>query len=273
MGDQPAIMFRALIIDDQPAAREDLRDLLEAHDDVAVVGEAGTSGRARTLLALDNYDLVFLDIDLGHGDSGFDLLAGVRPGARVIFVTGFDDHALRAFEAEALDYLLKPVEPARLAKSLRRLRTPAAGDSTTAFAATSGLVPVKIGPVTRLLRIDDIRSVSSCENYTDVMLAGGERILVRRTMQQWGELLRGAQFARVHRGLIVNVAHLRRVERGASATTNVHFTGGSAPLAVSRRYAPELRAKQAVWQTELSERASSVAADRSDPARPEQHSA
>ena len=184
------------------------------------------------------------------------------PGARVIFVTAFDEHAVRAFEAEALDYLLKPVEPARLAKSLARLRKPgAAGGPTAAFDTASGLIPVKIGPVTRLLRVDDIGVVASCENYTEVTLAAGERLLVRRTMQQWGEILRGGQFARIHRNLIVNVAHIQRVEHGSADLTKVHFTGGRPPLEVSRRHAPELRAKQALWQ---SERARRVAAARTD---------
>jgi two-component system LytT family response regulator len=241
-------MLRTLIIDDQPPARDDLRDLLTEHADVVVVDEAGTPGRARTLLSLDNYDAVFLDIDLGHGDDGFDLLPHVRPGARVIFVTAFDEHAVRAFEAEALDYLLKPVQPGRLEKSLRRLRTPARADPTTIFTSGSDFVPVKIGRITRLLRANEIRSIRSCENYTEVTLAAGERLLVRRTMQHWADTLRSGPFARVHRNLIVNLAHIHRIERGAGETMKVHFSGGP-PLDVSRRYAPELRAKQSLWQS------------------------
>jgi two-component system LytT family response regulator len=246
-------MLRALLIDDQPAARDDLRDLLGEHADVAVVGEAGSPGRARTLLALDNYDVVLLDIDLGHGEDGFDLLANVRAEARVIFVTAFDEHAVRAFEAEALDYLLKPVQPARLEKTLRRLREPSAPRATTAaFATNSGLVPVKVGSVTRLLRADHVRTVSSCENYTEVRLANGERLMVRRTMQQWSETLRGGQFARVHRNVIVNLAQIQRIKRGAADSVQVHFADGT-PLEVSRRYAPELRAKQALWQATVAQ--------------------
>ena len=266
-------MLRALLIDDQLAARDDLRDLLGEHVDVAVVGEAGTVGRARTLLALDNYDVVLLDIDLGHGEDGFDLLPNVRPEARVIFVTAFDEHAVRAFEAEALDYLLKPVQPARLEKTLRRLREPTAarGGATAAFATDSGLVPVKVGSVTRLLRVDDIRAVTSCENYTEVRLSTGERLMVRRTMQQWSETLRGVQFARVHRNTIVNLAQIQRVERGTGDSAQVHFADGL-PLEVSRRYAPELRAKQVLWQAERAQRVAASEARHPD-MTPGQHSA
>ncbi|HWA84791.1 MAG TPA: LytTR family DNA-binding domain-containing protein, partial [Opitutus sp.] len=216
---------------------------------IVVVGEAGTSGRARTLLSLDNYDAVFLDIDLGHGDDGFDLLPHVRSGTQVVFVTAFDEHAVRAFEAEALDYLLKPVQPARLGKSLRRLRAPATvSDATNVFTPETDFVPVKVGRITRLLRANEIRSIRSCENYTEVTLAAGERLMVRRTMQHWADTLRSGRFARVHRNLIVNLAHIHRIERGEGDTMKVHFSGGP-PLDVSRRYAPELRAKQSLWQS------------------------
>lgn len=240
-------MWRALLIDDQPPARDDLRDLLAAHADIVVVDEAGTAGRARTLLALDHYDVVFLDIDLGHGEDGFDLLAAVRPGARVVFVTAFDEHAVRAFETEALDYLLKPVEPARLAKCLRRLRGPAGGEPGQSFTTESGLIPVRIGPITRVLRRHDIRAITSCENYTEVGLVAGERFLVRRTMQQWEETLRGGQFARVHRQLIVNLAQVTRIEHVDEERIRLVLAAGEA-MDVSRRYAPELKAKHAWWQ-------------------------
>src|SRR2546423_10649622 len=113
-------MLRALLIDDEPPARADLRERLAAHPRVTIVDEAGTLARARALLACDDYDLVFLDIQL-RGGSGFDLVPDVRPEARIVFVTAFNDHAVRAFDVNALDYLLKPVQPARLAASLARL--------------------------------------------------------------------------------------------------------------------------------------------------------
>jgi len=132
---------------------------------------------------------------------------------------------------------------------------------------------VKIGPVTRLLRVDEIRSVNSCENYTEVTLKAGEHFLVRRTMQQWGETLRGVQFARVHRNLIVNVAHIERVERGSAETARVHFAGGSPALDVSRRHAPELRAKLRLWETERSQRAAAEQAGQDNSRHSQQDSA
>src|SRR3954469_25771571 len=119
-------MRRALLIDDEPSARDDLRDMLAAHGGVNVVGEAGLMAEARTQLARDDYDLVFLDVQL-RGGTGFDLVPLVRAGASIVFVTGFERFAVRAFEVNALDYLVKPVATERLASTLRKVSTPAAG--------------------------------------------------------------------------------------------------------------------------------------------------
>ncbi|NUQ01893.1 MAG: response regulator [Armatimonadetes bacterium] len=112
-------MIHALLIDDEATARADLRTALAAHPDVAIVGEAATLRSARTLLARPDYDLVLLDVQL-IGGNAFELVPDVRPGARIVFITAHDDYAIRAFEINALDYLLKPVMPARLAEALRR---------------------------------------------------------------------------------------------------------------------------------------------------------
>src|SRR5438128_2047857 len=106
-------MIRALLIDDEPHAREDLQRLLAAHPQVTIVGEAGSVASARKRLARADYDLVFLDVQL-IGGTGFDLLPAA---AAVIFVTAHDRHAVRAFEVNALDFLLKPVRAERLAAS------------------------------------------------------------------------------------------------------------------------------------------------------------
>jgi two-component system LytT family response regulator len=117
--------MRTLLIDGQATTRGELRELLKAHPAIDVVGEADSFASARRLLGRDDYGLVFLDVDL-VGGTGFELMADVRAGARVIFATEHDGFALRAFEVNALDYLLKPVRASRLALALGRLTLPAA---------------------------------------------------------------------------------------------------------------------------------------------------
>ncbi len=241
--------LRALLIDDEPPARADLRERLAAHANVVLMGEAGTLARARTLLARDDYDLVFLDIQL-RGGSGFDLLPQVRAAARVIFVTAFDQHALRAFQVNALDYLLKPVAPARLAASLRRLDQFRA--STAPFAGTA-LTPddqilLKTDPAPRFVRVADICAIRADENYTEISLVGGARHLVRRTLASWEEQLPGTMFARAHRHALVNVAHIERTAPAGDETAWLHLTGLAGPMAASRRQWPALRLKLAAFR-------------------------
>ena len=232
-------MPRALLIDDEPPARDILRALLAAHADVVVTAEAGTLASAREALACDDYDLVFLDIQL-RGGTGFDLVPHVRAGAKIIFVTAFDSHALRAFEVNALDYLLKPVAPQRLAHALARLEQPPAPSALP--LTTDDRVLLKLGSgQERFVLLTDIRLLASCENYSEVTLAGGEHFLVRKTMKAWETALPSSHFLRVHRTAIVNVAHITRIERVTEATSRVHLDGVADPVAVSYRYLPTLR--------------------------------
>src|SRR4051812_21945743 len=142
-------MLRALLIDDEPSARDDLRDMLAVHGGVTVAGEAGLITEARTQLARDDYDLVFLDVQL-RGGTGFDLVPLVRAGASIVFVTGFERYAVRAFEVNALDYLVKPVATERLAATLRKLSAAPAVASGADAPASPGAPPTLVA-----LRPDD----------------------------------------------------------------------------------------------------------------------
>lgn len=235
---------RALIIEDNAAARAALRERLRAHPEVAVVGEAGTVGRARTLLALRNYDLVFLDVRL-RGGLGFGLVPQVTPAARIIFVTAFDEYALRAFEVNALDYLLKPVTPGRLAAALARLAAATDG-SAPPFAGrlhVSDLVHLRTDAGSHFVEAGAISAILAELNYTLVHLAGGARHLVRRSMKSWEAQLDSHAFVRIGRDAVVNLAHVIRHERDEHKSGRLWVTGRTEPLQASRRHWPEVRAR------------------------------
>lgn len=233
-----------LIIDDEPGARAEMRWLLSLHPGHPVVGEAETFADARELLARPGYRLVLLDIQL-VGGNGFDLVPEILPEARIIFVTAFDEHALRAFEVNALDYLLKPVARDRFATALARISAgptvTATGPRPAALALDDRLLLRLDSTRTRFVRLDDILIVTACENYTEVRLVSGEKLFVRMTMKKWEERLPSASFARAHRHLIVNLAHLERIERRSRATHDLHLAGLAEPLAASYRYIANLR--------------------------------
>jgi two-component system LytT family response regulator len=168
----------------------------------------------------------------------------------VIFITAYDQHAVRAFELNALDYLLKPVATARFAAALARLAPPAG--SAPPFPAPTAPQPARLddqillkldSATERFVRIADIRTIAASENYTEVTLAHGEKFFVRRTMKSWEDLLPPADFGRVHRTVIVALAHIERITRLNRATFEVHLRGQRAPLPVSYRIIPELRAR------------------------------
>jgi len=233
--------MKILLIDDEPAARQFLRLALAEHPTAEIAGEAGTMNEARVELARTDYDLVLLDIQL-RGGSGFDLVPCVRAEARIVFVTAYDQHALRAFAVNALDYLLKPIDPARLTEALQRasgaLRPPAIS------FAPDDVVHVKTGTgTTRFISVASIALITTSDNYTELTLADGARHFVRRTLKSWEEALPAATFVRVHRHAIVNLTHLRRSDRATDETTLLTLAGVTEPVRASFRYARDLRAR------------------------------
>lgn len=236
-------MIRALLIDDEAIARDALGALLRAHPEITVVGSAATAAQAQEALARGDYDVVFLDIQL-RGGNGFDLVPHVRVGAEIIFVTAHDEFALRAFEVNAVDYLLKPVHPERLARSVQRIggaslpvaepALPRLRDDDTVF--------LKLDAGARFVALANIGAVLSCENYTEVLLGTGEKLLVRRTLKAWEETLPRPPFARAHRQALVNLARLVRVEDDGGDGPLLHLAGLGAPLRASRREWPALKA-------------------------------
>ncbi len=238
---------KAILIDDEPLARQELRRLLQAHPQVSIAGEAGTLADARELLGRAGYDLVFLDIQL-RGGSGFDLLDSVLPGAQVVFVTAYDRFALRAFEVNALDYLLKPVAAPRLAATLQRLGSEPAPAAAPAVAPTQRLtvedrVFVRTGSATRFVPVAAICAVRSAENYTEVVLQGGETLLVLRTLKSWEEALPGSHFVRIHRQALVNLTRVKRIERKGEDDVLFQLDAPVPPLPASRRALADLKEK------------------------------
>lgn len=239
-------MIRALLIDDEKTARSDMRAMLAAHPEIEIVGEAATVKSARALLADADYGLVFLDIQI-IGGSGFDLVPNVKAGAKIIFVTAFNEHAVRAFEVNALDYLLKPVKAERLARALTRIDPPA-GQDESAPPAEAGMalrpddiIHLSSGSSARFAPIMDLSAIEAEENYSLVHLADGSSVLVRRSLKAWEEILPTTQFMRVHRAVIVNLTRLTGFRRDVQKSVLLQVHGLAKDLPVGRLYWPDLK--------------------------------
>lgn len=249
-------MINVLLIDDEALAREELRRLLTAHPDVRIVGETDTVASARARLAVADYDLVLLDIQL-TGGTGFDLVPDIAPTARVVFVTAHDRFAVRAFEVNAVDYLLKPVSPARMAAMVAKVsgnppvqgNAPAATQSEEPDAterplgtlAPNDRVFLKNERGARFVALEDLAAVVSCDNYTEVYVRDGTHFLVRRSLKMWESALPAGMFVRVHRQALVNIGHIEQVDEHSGDTPSLWLRGVKQAIACSHRLSPELR--------------------------------
>ena len=237
-------MLRTLLIEDEALARADLRAKLAAHPDVRVTGETATLRAARELLARPDYDLVFLDVQLVGGNA-FDLVADVRAGARIVFVTAHDAYALRAFEVNALDYLLKPVAPPRLAEALRRVTAVEGPEESDAPAGAAlridDTIYLRSGLRGRFAPVSAISVITASDNYTEVRLVDGAKVFLRKSLKTWEDTLPAAHFMRVHRTQIVNLARVTRYERDGDEHTRLYVEGMSEPVPASRYRWSELR--------------------------------
>jgi two-component system LytT family response regulator len=233
--------FNALIIDDERLARKDLISLLRAHDNITVVGEADDVPSAATAIEKLNPDIIFLDIQM-PGDSGFDLLEKVDIDAHLIFVTAYDEYAIRAFEVNALDYLLKPVNPDRLAKALEKV----ASRDQSARARRQKLnyedrLFLMLGKHFKFLKVNSILNITAAGDYSEVTTQEGHKGLTLKSMKEWETRLPDQHFIRIHRSTIINMEFIEKIEEWFNYSFRVYLQGLAEPYVISRRYATKLK--------------------------------
>jgi two-component system, LytTR family, response regulator len=239
-------MIRVVIADDEVLARQKLRQLLRDQPDIDIVGECATAAETIELVRAANPDLLFLDIRMPDMD-GFDVLGALtnEPVAtmpQIIFTTAYDQYAVRAFEYNAVDYLLKPFTPDRLYASVQRLRarmTDANGaPNERSSNETGGAYKTRIVFKSRgrilFLPVEDIRWIGAEENYVRIS-TGSESHLLRETMARLETTLDPEVFLRVHRSFIVNLHYVKEVKSDSEGESVVIFAGGG-KIPMSRGY-------------------------------------
>jgi two-component system LytT family response regulator len=222
--------MKALIIDDERLARLELRRLLAEHPEVEIVGEARDGEEALALVPQLAPELLFLDIQM-PGMTGFEFLERLDDLPQVIFTTAYDAYAIQAFEVNALDYLLKPIVPARLATALVRVKPKERGRLEQVF--------VRDGERCWIVRLADIFLMESEGNYTRLHF-GAERPLIRRSLNSLEEQLDPATFFRAGRGEIINLKWVDTVDIAVSGGLMVTLRGGR-QVEMSRRQSAKLR--------------------------------
>jgi len=233
--------FKTLIVDDEPLLRDYLRDLLKKFPSVEVVDEAESVSTAVTAIQRHHPDLIFLDIKF-PGETGFDLFEKIAVRAKVVFVTAFDEYAIRAFEVNAQDYLLKPINPDRLALTLKRIESAQETRTTEAkHLQYNGVMFIELNNRFHFIKVDTILKITAAGFYTEVLTTTGKKGLVQKTMKEWEESLPEENFVRIHRSTIVNVEYVDRIERGFNNTYQVHLKGSTKPEAMSRRHVARIK--------------------------------
>jgi two-component system, LytTR family, response regulator len=241
--------MKALLIDDERLARTELRRLLAGTGgDITVAGEAANAKQAREQISALKPDLIFLDVQM-PGETGMELLESLEPPVpHVIFTTAYDEFAVKAFELNALDYLLKPVDPARLAGALSRLRDkaglPAPPVEKPARLAAEDKVFVREGERCWFVEVKTIRLLESEGNYTRVHFEAAQPQLFR-SLNAMEERLDPKYFFRANRRQIINLAWIEKIEPWFSGGLLVQLKGG-AKVELSRRQAQEFREKMSL---------------------------
>jgi two-component system response regulator AlgR len=236
--------MRVVIADDEPLARERLRTLLAGQPGIEIVAEAVDGHDALHACAEHDPDLVLLDIAM-PGIDGLEAarhLAAFEPRPAVVFCTAYDAHALSAFEAEAIDYLVKPVRPERLAAALERVRTFAAGRERNGHGTGAELrthLCARLRGSLRLIPIDEVHYLHAEEKYVVVHHARGED-LIEESLKSLEEEF-GERFVRIHRNCLVARHEIVELRRAPDGHVQAVLRHGKQPLEVSRRCVSGLR--------------------------------
>lgn len=224
--------MKALIIDDERLARKELIRLLENHATIEVVGEAANADEGEQMIAQLKPDVVFLDINM-PGRDGFQLLESLEMAPDVIFITAYDEHAVQAFEVNALDYLLKPIDPKRLEAAINKLPEGRNDPDHREMLAPDDKIFLKDGEKCWFVALKDVRLFESEGNYVRVRF-GDQKPLVLRSLNNLEKKLQPQYFFRANRKQMINLSYVESIEPWFSGGLNCRLTTGET-VEISRR--------------------------------------
>ncbi len=231
--------MKAIIVDDERLARKELASLLEKFNNVEIVGEASNADEAEILIAEKRPDLLFLDVNM-PGRTGFELLDALDPAPQVIFVTAYDEHALKAFEVNALDYLLKPIDPERLGSAIMKLQeSQETSEHQRKELHEEDQIFLKDGEKCWFVTLKDVRYFESEGNYIRVRF-NDQKPLVLRSLNKLEEKLDPHIFFRANRKHIVNLRWVEKIEPWFNGGLMVKLKSGE-QVEVSRRQASRFK--------------------------------
>ncbi len=228
--------IKVVIVDDERSSREELKQALRAYEDFTIIGEARNVDEAKTLITTHNPDLIFLDIQMPE-QSGFDLLEQLSHVPQVIFVTAYDQYAIRAFDNNALDYLLKPFRAERFAQAIEKVRVKREEmKAREHLSSHTKQIFLKDGEHTYFINPLSIYLITSAENYSKVYFED-KKVIIKRSLNQWENRLDPEIFFRANRTELVNIRFVQQVKP---------LNGGRLQLALQNGTSVEVSMRQSV---------------------------
>jgi two-component system LytT family response regulator len=229
-----------VVIDDEDLARLTLRNKLTYFPNIEVIGEANSIKEGMEVINNLKPDLLFLDIQLSDG-TGFDLLNKLEFTGEIIFVTAYDEYAIRAFEINAVDYLLKPISNKRLKDAIEKLNKKLSTDSNVNIVKLNYDDRLMVTHKKSVIKINSIISINASREYSYVYTVEGKEYLTSKSISEWDNKLPDQNFCRVHRSTIINFDFINKINHQVTGTAEVFMQGLSEPLRISRNYFRKLK--------------------------------
>jgi len=237
--------LKTMIVDDNWLFREELKKFLHDYPEIELVSEAERISEAIKKIEVIKPHVLFLDIQLA-GESGFELFDKTDVTAKTIFITAYDQYAIRAFEVNALDYLLKPIRKERLTRAINKLLASSKNDEsylTDERLEYDDIIYLIIDGSLKFIKVSRLKCIVAERNYSYIIYDGNKKELISKTLSEWEKKLPDKLFVRVHRSTIINFEYVEKVKKRKNYTHEVTIKGIDEPFIISRRYAARLKKK------------------------------
>lgn len=232
--------INTIIVDDEELARYELHYMLKSYPEINVVGEADTVDSTIQLIKEKKPDLIFLDIQLGN-ETGFELFNKLDIKACVVFVTAYDEYAIRAFDVNALDYLLKPVNSKRLKETIKRYCESNFNNKNIGSFDYNDRIFIKTNHTLKFVELSSMLCICANGDYSIIHKIDGQDIITLKTLKSWASILPESHFVRIHRSIIINKTYIENIDHQLNNSYQIRLKNFSNPLPISKRYAVQLK--------------------------------
>jgi two-component system LytT family response regulator len=245
-------IIRSVVVDDVDIMRVTLKKVLEGFPNIEIIGEASDYESAKNLINDTKPDLVFLDIDL-YGLTSIDLLNEISCNPKIIFITSHPDFAIKAFELNAVDYILKPISADRLRKAIERVNEfntnsldgSVMDESQERFKADQ-IILLNFDSKLTFIKVQDINYIEAFGNYTKIYMNDGKLSITYNSIKNWDNRLPNDVFIQIHRSSLVNLLNVIKIEKWTNDTGRLFLKGVEKPFEISRSYFFQIKKKYKV---------------------------